>query len=153
MLWPKVIGEALALFEKPDGISSVRPAGKHDALYFILDAPVSQLYTENWMALLTQILAKAGESAVVHENSVEFLNLQLAALDERGRFCSRETRIEFIKNHTDLMTAIWQAATARPYQYRFLDGLRQNREKLMSLKVPGLELPNPPWLSYQYEGS
>lgn len=147
VLWPRVLGAAFELFEKPNGVESLDPIKEHEELYFMLEAPASRFYDEAGIARLVQILSKASDSAVVHENAVQYLELLVDALDHKGRFCRYEDRKVFLGQHADLVAAIWQAAVAKPSQYRFLNSLREYRTKLIDVaEVPEQSLPNPEWL-------
>lgn len=152
VLWPKVVNEALALFEKPRGVQSTRAQDKNDVLQFALCSPASELYIPENQVRLRALLSRASVEPVLHHNAKEYLELLLAALEHAGRYCRREERVAFFVSNPELTQAIWNATTARRFQYRFLSELRAYRQKLVDCGVPEDKLVVPDWLTYEYLG-
>jgi hypothetical protein len=68
-------------------------------------------------------------------------------LEHHGRFCTADARKEFFIAHADISRSLWAAVVARPFQFRFLDGLRNRREKLISCGISAEQLMVPVWLN------
>jgi hypothetical protein len=103
------------------------------------------LYTDaDLRARFLATAASAADSHDVHENFVRFLSILSFGAFEGGGSLNRETCREMLAHH-DLLSAAWNAATARPLQPRHTGSLREFRAKAIKLGVPASAFLLPAW--------
>jgi hypothetical protein len=145
ILLPAASEAALRLFETPGGISRLVEKGRLMAQRYALFAERSPLRSGNLRAGLFHVLSLAENSAMVHENCIEFFQLLLSGM--RGAQDGADPEdFRSIPRDVDLAARIWNSVVARKIQFRMQQELLNGRQQLIKGGTPENALPIPDWL-------
>ena len=91
------------------------------------------------------ILDRAPSDSRTHVNGIELFELLIRAA-KNGTTVSGPQDAQRILQDPEVSTRLWASATARQFQYRMKQGLRDQRKSLILLGVSEAVLPIPDWL-------
>ena len=141
-----ILNDASERLSKECGVSALIPyEASPDTKLVMFDAN-GPLWTPIGNSLAEQILAHSNANSAVQRNALDFLVLIQCVLRGEAARVSKASAVTLIKS-APICKAIWQAATARPLQFRKLADLRKLRDELIEAGANPDCLAVPEWLT------
>lgn len=146
---PKARVIALSYVATPGQLGRLRSRDERRGARYLLTAPASPLFHVHKTDLIAALEARRSSPGVA-EDAIDYLSLLLSALGHGDQaFCTADERMAFIKEHQDFMCLIWSLCVSEPSQFRMLQGLREQKVKLIEAGIPEASLVDPDWLKAQ----
>lgn len=146
-LEPPCIDDAIAAFYSEHGLVGITGLRERPALHFFLTSPDSGLFAEASLHRLEEALNQASSNPNVAGNARLYLQRLTSYAHIGGDvYATPEERLDFMGRNAQLLSAVWRAATAFRLQHRFLQGLRDERNRLLGMGLDEALFPQPAWL-------
>lgn len=143
---PEARGAALAYVTVPGRLKEIRSPDERLAARYLLTSPRSPLCLTHKADLMAALEARRNTPDVVDDVS-DYLYLVVSTLEHGDQVvCTTDERRTFIRDHPDFMCLLWSLCVCEPSQYRMLQGLREQRAKLVEAGIPDASLVQPEWL-------
>lgn len=145
-LEPDAIKRAILFVSTPTQIKKLRSREDNLGARYFLTAPESPCFADPVkIILMREIEARTGTRECM-QDALDWIDLLLAALHHEDPFCNADARKVFISIHADFVIALWSFVISTPSQFRFLQSLRERRQKLVECGVANDQLVEPGWL-------
>lgn len=144
---PQVIDHVYGKISHPGELQTLKNADKNSAAHYLLSAPESPVFREDYKPTLLTILMGRLGTANIRDDALTYLDLLLSGLSHENRYCNAGKSQIFIKNHSDLIVLLWRLTVSERSQYRALQEMRERRQTIINTGIPEQLLEVPDWLS------
>lgn len=144
---PRVIENVYGKISEPGKLQTLKNADKNSAVQYLLSAPGSPVFREDYKPTLLTILTGRLGTPNIRDDALTYLDLVLSGLSHGNRYCNAEQSQIFITTHSDLIILLWRLTVSERSQYRALQGMRERHQTIINAGISEQLLEAPGWLS------
>ena len=127
-------------------ISNLWGHDQHLTEKWVLFRDGSAIWQSERRKRMLETLRQAGNDPAIHSNAVELIHLISHGLQEGLGFAYGSQKLAKLLEDKEITISLWNAATARPLQFRSLSRMREIRKQFGSTCGTPEELALPEWL-------
>ena len=136
---PVIFEELLDSFRQKNKIALMRQQ-ENPELSILLDHQ-SKFFSSPYQDAFYKLLEEGKSNTIIQSNFIDYLSL----------IATREHTIKeaasLVQNKKEVIVKLWQTVISKELQFRILNEVREDREKLLEWGMDEKDLPMPPWLS------